>query len=58
MENKEWIQERILKLSAAAKTYEEKAYYTGLLETVDELSDRIEQRQAELDGRSWNANNW
>ncbi|MDO1605339.1 hypothetical protein Q2T76_04615 [Lactobacillus sp. YT155] len=58
MEDIQWIKETALKLETEANAYENRAFYHELAKVTDELATRLEQKQAELDGRIWNHQGW
>lgn len=53
-----WIKQKSQKAKEMSPKYEERAFYHGLELSIDELAKRIDQKQAELDGRIWNHEKW
>lgn len=58
MDEINWMKEQAEKLRSSSTKYEDRAFYNSLIELSDELQKRIDQKQAELDGRIWNHNGW
>lgn len=58
MTDQDWVQQQIQQLQQQALTYQDRAFYTALAQVNQEVTQRIEQRQGELDGRIWNATKW
>ncbi|MGR3741875.1 hypothetical protein [Companilactobacillus sp. DQM5] len=58
MDEINWIKQQAQELSLKSQKYEDRAFYKNLESLTDELITRIEQKQAELDGRIWNHKGW
>ncbi|KRN78738.1 hypothetical protein [Fructilactobacillus lindneri] len=58
MENEQWLLNQITDLEKNQTSFDVKALLEATKRTVIEQTNRIEQTQAELDGRAWSPNNW
>ena len=58
MENNEWVLQQLETLTNNSSEYQQRAFYRGLAQLVQEQQKRIEQLQAEMDGSLWSPVKW
>lgn len=57
-ETTQWLMKQAAELSQAATSYEDKAFFSSLQHFIQAQQARIDQAQGEVDGRSWNHEQW
>lgn len=57
-ETTQWLQAEAKKRVASSVSYEQRARYAGFEAFLDELAQRLETAQGELDGRTWDHEGW
>lgn len=57
-ENSKWLVAEAKRRADAASDYAQQAFYIALAEFCKEQARQIELAQGEVDGRSWNHEQW
>ncbi|KRO15515.1 hypothetical protein [Lacticaseibacillus saniviri] len=53
-----WLHEQVADLEKQAKSYPDQAFYHELNRFIQEQQKRLEQAEGEIDGRTWNHEQW
>lgn len=58
MEKQTWVNQELTQLAETSKRFQEASFLLAVKKVMHEQQKRIDQKQAELDGRMWNPGKW
>ncbi|WP_461240217.1 hypothetical protein [Paucilactobacillus sp. N302-9] len=58
MEKQAWVNQELTQLAETSKSFQEVSLLLAVKQVMHEQQKRIDQKQAELDGRMWNPGKW